>query len=175
MLLSKQFIRWVVGFFVLLAVVAGILRIWAYRLEKNNSEYELVVSGNASEAELVRFLDSGYDILVSDTLTQLERRKLTGGREKAAKLLASRNASIWYPAALYLGVLGDQRSVPYLIRGLHHPAWRSRPRVVSYLQTLTGQNYGDRKEEWIKWWSGVNINSRFDFTCITTQEFRHPR
>jgi hypothetical protein len=175
MLLSKQTLKWVVGVLGLVALVGGILLFWGYRLEKNNAELETVLHGNASEAELVRFLDSGYEILVSNTLTTLEHRKLAGGKEKAAKLLKSRNASIWYAAALYLGVLNDQRSVPYLIRGLTHPAWRSRSRVVSYLQNLTGQNLGENKDAWIKWWSASNMDRGFDFTCVTTQQFTHPR
>lgn len=168
MLLSKRTIVWIVVFLVPLA--AG-LAWWDHRLEKNNAAYELVTNGDPSEAELVGFLDSNYPILVSGTLTALEHRKLAGGREKAAKLLTSRDPHIWYVAALYLGAIGDQRTVPYLIRGLTHPAWRSRPRVVNYLQNLTGQNYGENKEEWIKWWSARNSN-KFDFTCVTTQEWR---
>ncbi len=175
MLLSKRTVTWIVRILVLLAFVAGVLVLWDYRLEKNNVALEFVLHGNPSEAELVGFLDSGYEILVSNTLTTLEHRKLAGGREKAANLLTSRNGSIWYGAALYLGSLGDQRSVPYLIRGLNHPAWRSRHRVVSYLQTLTGQNYGERKEEWINWWSAQSKAGGFDFTCVTTQQFTQPR
>jgi hypothetical protein len=168
MLLSKRTITWMVGLLVLLA--AG-LAWWDYRREKNTAAYELLIHGNPSEAELMGFLDSDYEILVSNTLSTLEHRKLAGGREKAANLLTSRDPHIWYVAALYLGAIGDQRSVPYLIRGLTHPAWRSRPRVVNYLQNLTGQNYGEKKEEWIKWWSAQK-NDKFDFTCVTTQEWR---
>ena len=172
MLLSKRTITWLVGLLLILAAVGGRLAWRVHRLEKNYAAYELVIHGNPSEAELVGFLDSDYGILVLNTLTTLEHRKLAGGREKAANLLTSRDPRIWYAASLYLGAIGDQRSVPYLIRGLTHPAWRSRPRVVNYLQNLTGQNYGENKEEWIKWWSAQN-NDKFDFTCVTTQEWRN--
>jgi len=173
MLLSKRTFKWIVSVLVVLAVVAGMLFLWGYRLERNNAALEMVLHGNPSEGELVQFLDSHYEILVSNTLTTLEHRRLVGGKEKAAKLLNSRNASIWYAAALYLGSLGDQRSIPYLIRGLTHPAWRSRPRVVNFLQALTGQNYAEKKEDWVTWWLAQGREREFDFTCVTTQEWRN--
>jgi hypothetical protein len=173
MLLSKRTMTWIAGPVVFLAAVFGGLAYWAHRLEQKNAAYELVIHGNPSEAQLVDFLDSNYAVLVSNTLTALERRKLVGGREKAAKLLTSRDPQIWHPASLYLGAIGDQRSVPYLIRGLTHPAWRSRKRLLNHLQHLTGQSYGEGKEDWIKWWLAQN-NAEFDFSCVTTQEWRNP-
>jgi hypothetical protein len=155
-----------VGAMILLTTV-GVVAIWSHILSRRVEAYDLVESRNASEEQLVSFLNSSDDILLDNALSALEFRKAPGGREQAAKLLAHPHLYVWYCASLYLGAIGDQRSVPYLIRGLDHPAWRSRPRVVSYLKNLTGMDFGEKKEEWIKWWLAQQAGRVFDFKCNT--------
>lgn len=141
---------------------------WIHVANKHVEAVNLVIQGNPTEEQLVSFLKSKDRILLSNTLTVLERRRVAGGKEMAANLLTHPDPYVWFGASLYLGSLGDQRSVPYLIRGLDHPAWRSRPRVVSYLRSLTGQDYDDRKEEWIKWWAEQHQGTLFNFASVTT-------
>jgi hypothetical protein len=110
---------------------------------------------------LLRYSDA---IVLKNTLTQFEFSGSDAGRERAAELLRNPDSYVSYCASLYLGAIGDQRCVPYLIRGLDHPAWRSRPRVVRYLKNLTGQDFGESKDKWIQWWNAQYPNTQFNFT-----------
>ncbi|MEO0586668.1 MAG: hypothetical protein AAF078_03425 [Planctomycetota bacterium] len=71
---------------------------------------------------------------------------------------------VWFNAALYLGSLDETDSVPYLIKGLRHPARRAYPEIVSALQGMTGQTYGQSQVDWVKWWETTHPNSTFEFT-----------
>jgi len=103
-------------------------------------------------------------IVLNNTLNQFERSRSSAGGEGAAELLRHPDRYVSYSASLYLGAIGDPRSIPYLIRGLDHPAWRSRPRVVKYLKSLTHEDFGENKDAWIRWWTTQNVGSNFDFT-----------
>jgi HEAT repeat protein len=137
-----------------------------YSLNKRAETYRLVTEGKPTDEQLVSFLKSNDKIILSNALALLEHRKTSAGRELAVKLLTHPDPYVWHPASLYLAALGDQRSVPYLIRGLDHPARRSRPRVVTYLRDLTGEDFGEKKQDWINWWSAGHPLTNFDFTCI---------
>jgi hypothetical protein len=150
-----------IGVLLLAFVVTGL-----YRLQEQADALELVMSGNPTTEQLIKFLGSGNPTLLDNTLTILEQRKATGGRESAARLLKSDNLYVWFCASLYLGAIGDERSIPYLIRGLSHPARNDRTRVVSYLKNMTGNDFGENKEEWVRWWVAQHGKS-FDFTCST--------
>ncbi|SPE60412.1 exported hypothetical protein [Verrucomicrobia bacterium] len=95
-----------------LALTLGVCGIWAHYLAKRNEAIQLVTEGNPSDEQLLGFLQSSDRILLLNTLTLLEHRKTPAGRERAAKLLAHPDLYVWYCASLYLGAVGDQRSVP---------------------------------------------------------------
>ncbi|MDB6026194.1 MAG: hypothetical protein JWM68_2417 [Verrucomicrobiales bacterium] len=165
---SKHRVGASLGIAILIAI--GAAEWWVHRLQKRVDDIERVWEGKASDTELVNFLASNDKILLSNTLTELEHRRVVGGRDSAAKLLTDPDIHVWYCAGLYLGCLGDKRSIPCLIRGLDHPAWRSRPRVVEYLKSMTGQDFGEEKQAWVAWWSAQNNNEKFDFSWDKTQQ-----
>ena len=174
MALSKKSLATVATIGSLLVLILAAVILWDYRLNKRVQAYQLITEGNPSDEQLLNFLKSNDQIILENTLRLLEHRKVLAGREPGIKLLTNPDLYIWYPASLYLGALGDQRSVPYLIRGLDHPAWRSRPRVVAYLKVLTGQDFGERKQDWISWWSAKQPQSAFDFTCVKPPQVAAP-
>jgi hypothetical protein len=134
------------------------------QLQKLNTARELAMEGHPTVEQMLALLDYSDTIVLNNTLTQFEHSGSDAGRERAVELLRHSDIYVSYCSALYLGSIGDQRSVPYLIRGLDHPAWRSRPRLVRYLKTLTQQDFGENKHEWVQWWKSQNSGSSFDFT-----------
>src|SRR6059036_2806813 len=106
-------------------------------LEKLNTARQLAMEGHPTPQQLVSLLGYSDTIVLNNALTQLERSRSDVGRGRAVELLRHPDLYVWYCSSMYLGAIGDQRSVPYLIRGLDHPAWRSRPRVLGYLKNLT--------------------------------------
>jgi len=122
------------------------------------------MEGHPSVEQMLHLLQRSDIIVLKNTLTLFEFSGDPAGRERAAELLKHTDRYVSYCACLYLGAIGDQRSIPYLIRGLDHPASRSRPRVVKYLKSLTGQDFGENKTAWIRWWSAQNVGLAFDFT-----------
>jgi len=133
-------------------------------LEDLNAAQHLAMEGHPTVEQMLHLLQYSDTIVLNNTLTQFERSGSRAGTERAVELLRHPDRYVSYSASLYLGAIGDQRSIPYLIRGLDHPAWRSRPRVMNYLKSLTRQDFGENKDAWIQWWNAQNPGSRFDFT-----------
>jgi hypothetical protein len=119
---------------------------------------------------LVKRLDSADGDVVRGTLFILEHRRSPAGREKALGLLKSEDDYIWFNAALYLSAISDANSIPYLIKGLRHPAYMSRDEVESDLLKLTGQPFGGDQSAWIKWWQDSRPESGFDFRYARDRE-----
>ena len=134
------------------------------QLQKLVAAQQLAMEGSPTVEQMVGLLDYSDAIVLKNTMTQLEHSGSDAGRERAVELLGHSDIYVSYCSALYLGSIGDQRSVPYLIRGLDHPASRSRPRLVRYLKTLTHQDFGENKDQWVGWWKSQNSGSSFDFT-----------
>jgi hypothetical protein len=118
---------------------------------------------------IVRNLEADTGSLVSGSLDVLAERKYAGAQTRGRELLRSRDEYVWFSAALYLGKLGDSAAVPYLIKGLRHPAWRAHAQVVVELQALTGQAIGNDFEAWRQWWVAQHPGESFNF------EMRGPR
>jgi len=129
---------------------------------------DITQGGHATIEQLVSYLDYSNILVLKGALSELEFRRSDAGRERAAQLLQHRDLYVWYCASLYLGAIGDQRSVPYLIRGLDHLAWRHRPKLLGYLRSLTHQDFGENKDAWIQWWTSQHPGSSFDFTTKRT-------
>jgi len=117
----------------------------------------------ASGEELAKDLYSSNGDTVRSALYRLENRKDPAGRNAACKLLESDDDYIWFNAGLYLASIGDEKSIPYLIKGLKHPAWRSHAQVASYLQQLTGQKHARDQKKWIAWWKATHPGTTFSF------------
>jgi len=66
--------------------------------------------------------------------------------------LSSNDAYIWFNAALLVGRNGGDQSIPYLIKGMNHAAFKSREEVKRTLISLTGRNFGDDFEQWKQWY-----------------------
>ena len=132
-------------------------------LETLNAARQLAMEGHPTVEQMLQLLQYSDTIILNNTLTQFEFSGNPAGRERAVDLLSHADRYVSYTASLYLGAIGDQRSIPYLIRGLDHPAWRSRPRVLNYLKRLTREDFGENKDAWIRWWNAQNVGAKFDF------------
>ena len=97
----------------------------------------------------------------------LQERKSRAAITEATRDLQSSDPYVWFNAALYLGDLGVPSAVPYLIKGLRHPAYRSHSEVAALLQTLTGQSFGTDFQAWKTWWESQNSNDSFNFKIET--------
>ena len=100
------------------STVGCLLAVWwftARYFENRVAVLNAVMDGNPSIEQLVGFLDYSDAIILNNTLTRLEFARADAGRERAAVLLRHDNLYVWYCASLYLGAIGDQRSIPYLI------------------------------------------------------------
>jgi|GEM_PF-673178 len=150
-----------------LVVASGVGGTLAYR-GLTRSEFGLfiledVLGVRVSSDILAQNLSSQDRDLVMTGLDLLEERRDPAGRETAHKLLESDDDYIWFNASMYLAAIEDQKSVPYLIKGLRHPAWRAHDRVAAYLETLTGQEFRKDQRKWIDWWKETNPELDFDF------------
>jgi hypothetical protein len=124
----------------------------------------LALGGNSiSSSTLVANLSSPDRNLVMTSLDLLGQRKDPAGQQQARTLLLSKDDYIWFNAALYLGAINDSQAIPYLIKGLKHPASRAYPDVVRELQAITGQNFGMDQAKWIAWWQQQNPTASFSF------------
>lgn len=149
--------------FIIIAVVVSGGGILVYK-GITKSTMGLIVAGDyVSSDTIVTNLSSEDRDLVMSSLHILSEREDPSGREKAYKLLQSEDNYIWFNACQYLAELGDTNSVPYLIKGLDHPAWRSHNQVADYLKTLTGKSFGKDQEKWVQWWENKCPESRFSF------------
>ena len=117
-----------------------------------------------SEDKIVRNLHSRDRGLIITSLSILKRRNDFSGREQARKLLSHQDNHVWLNAALYLASVGDEDSIPYLIKGLSHPAYQSYDEVATYLKALTGKDFGKNQKKWMLWWKENYPQSNFDFS-----------
>jgi hypothetical protein len=125
----------------------------------------LLLMGDTVKAEsLVANLDSTDHDLVMTSLGILADRADPAGRAKAKDLLESEDNYIWFNAALYLGSIGEAEAIPYLVKGLKHPARRSHDEVVALLESMTDQAFGKNQEKWIEWWKTEHPDSAFVFS-----------
>jgi HEAT repeat protein len=146
-----------------IACVLLAARLVVRHLEALNAARQLAMEGHPTVEQMLQLLQYSDTIILNNTLTQFEFSGNPAGRERAVDLLNHSDRYVSYTASLYLGAIGDQRSIPYLIRGLDHPAWRSRPRVLNYLKRLTREDFGESKDAWIRWWNRQNVGAKFDF------------
>ena len=126
-------------------------------------EMEMSAPGLVGSRTLTECLSSDDRDLVMTALNILEERRDPAGKEKALELLSSDDDYIWFNAAQYLGAIKEQASVPYLIKGLKHPAWGAHDEVAARLEDLTAQEFGKDQKKWIAWWREKNPADAFDF------------
>ncbi len=93
----------------------------------------------------------------------LQDRKSRAAINEATRDLQSADPYVWFNSALYLGELGEHAAVPYLIKGLRHPAHRAHGEAAAHLQAITGQSFGTNFQAWKTWWENQNPASNFDF------------
>lgn len=161
--MSKNFRRFLIALFAIIGCLGAGGWLINHHLQKLLAARTLATEGHPRVEQMVQLLQSSDTIVINNALTRFERSGSDAGKERAAELLHHSDSYVWYCSSLYLGSIGDARSIPFLIRGLDHPAWRSKPRVVQYLTNLTHQDFGENKDEWIRWWKSQNSNSPFDF------------
>ncbi len=80
----------------------------------------------------------------------------------ALKDLTSSDPYLWLNAAEYLGAIGDNASVPYLIKALRHTAWREDDETKQRLVSLTGTNLYTFNG-WQQWWIASHPGGHFDW------------
>lgn len=88
----------------------------------------------------------------------LSNRKDPSGVPQALVLLESSDDYVWLNAATYLGTCDKKESVPYLIKGIRHTAWRTKDERLLMLQHLTGQKFGNDFSTWQNWWENESGN-----------------
>lgn len=89
---------------------------------------------------------------------------------KPHELLLSPNPYTWLNAALSLAAEGDRECIPYLIKSLRNPPYMDYDEPGSYLQQLTGKQFGPRDfRAWRDWWKQTHPNSIFDFGAPVRQ------
>jgi HEAT repeat protein len=113
-------------------------------------------------AELVRNLDAADPDKVSDSLVLLKDRRDPDGIGKATRLLSSDNHDVWINAALYVGAMEKEISVPYLIKALRSADDRQADEIQSDLRSITGESLGGANAG-RKWWLAKNPGSSFNF------------
>lgn len=100
----------------------------------------------------------------------LEAKHDPSGKQMARELLKSDDDYIWLNAATYLGSIGDTEAVPYLIKGLKHPAYRTYPEIAAHLLSLTGKGFGLDQVKWIEWWRTENPKATFEFRYLNLEK-----
>jgi hypothetical protein len=101
--------------------------------------------------------------LLQSSLYNLRQRRSPLAQETARQLLDDSESHVWLSAALYLGALKDQASVPYLVKALRHTAYLSRPETLHLLREITGTNYYEF-EDWTNWWGSRPLPMGFDWS-----------
>ena len=160
--MTRKGCRYIVAFLTVLGSLFVVGWLVERHLEDLAAARELAMEGHPTPEQVVLLLGYTDTIVLNNTLTKLERSKSGIGRERAVELLGHSDLYVWHCASMYLGAIGDERSIPYLIRGLDHPAWRSRPRLVGYLTNLTREDFGEDKKAWVRWWNSQHPGVSFD-------------
>jgi hypothetical protein len=148
-----------------LATVSLAIAALAIRCPLARTAFAQTTSANPTPSEnIVNNLSSSDADSVMTSLDSLKLRKDPAGQQQARKLLASSDDYLWFNAALYLAAIKDPQAIPYLVKGLKHPAWRAYPEVLRDLQDLTHQRFDMNQATWIDWWKKQNPTSTFSFT-----------
>jgi hypothetical protein len=114
-------------------------------------------------SQLARNLDCTDTDVVRESLGILADRRNPIAADRAVVLLKSPDDYVWLNSANYLGGLGREEAVPYLIKGLRHTASRSDGERVTDLQHITGQSFGTNFVAWSNWWAQAHSTAAFDF------------
>jgi hypothetical protein len=117
---------------------------------------------------VARNLESRNTNLIYSSLSVLATRKDPLATESALLLLRSHDEYMWLNAALYLGSCENLESVPFLIKGLRHPAWRTHSKCAELLRDLTGEDYGTDAVKWRRWWTQSHPMADFQFWSSDT-------
>ena len=157
--MKRRHITWVL---VPLAL-AGIIILAAQRSEYGINMLQQFAPALLPSSQLARNLERTDPGVVRESLATLARRKDPVGTERAIALLKNPDPYVWLNAAHYLGGIGRQEAVPYLIKGLRHSAWRSDAERVVDLERITGQSLGTNFAAWSNWWVMGQTNVVFDF------------
>lgn len=157
----KLYVLAVVG--LLLLVLGG----WLFLHYGARSEFLMVMLANRPalmpSGAVAQNLDDETGSLVYSSLGVLANRRYAGAQPKARELLQSTDEYTWFNAALYLGKLRDPAAVPYLIKGLRHPAHIAHAEAVADLQAITGQTIGNDFAAWRQWYVTQHPDQQFDF------------
>lgn len=100
--------------------------------------------------------------LILASLDVLAERKSEIVRVEANELLGSAEPYLWLNAAIYLGEIGDQNAVPYLIKAFRHTAYRDlnmRRRLLNELTQVEFPTF----EGWTNWWGSREVPPGFDW------------
>ncbi len=124
---------------------------------------ELAGLAAGDSEDLLAALSSNDRDTVLVALSLLTERGDPVGKAKALDLLQSDDSYVWLNAAIYLGRIGEKSAVPYLIKGLDHPAERAHGEIADLLESLTGEDFGMDQSRWIAWWRRKNPRSEFEF------------
>lgn len=155
--------KWVVIICLSAVVLFGLIGWGVYRAVTGTSTGLILSGGAVGSGKLVENLSSDDRDLVMTSLHILRERRDPAGVAKARTLLESTDDCIWFNAAIYLGAVGDADAIPYLIKGLKHPAYRSYPEVAAELHDLTGESFGVDQAKWIAWWEKAKPGAVFSF------------
>lgn len=149
----------------LVLLVLGLYLFWDHETHSDTGVglLDLVSPSLMPTSRLVQNLKSDDTDLQRESLGVLTERKDPAALAAALPLLKSKDAYVWFNAALYLGSLKRQEAVPYLIKGLRHQASRSWVECANDLTAITGQKFGTDFKKWHEWWEKTHPNSDFDF------------
>ncbi|NOU36969.1 MAG: HEAT repeat domain-containing protein [Kiritimatiellaceae bacterium] len=99
--------------------------------------------------------------ILSMTLLILHKKQDPCGLAAAIPLLRDRRYNVWQNAAAYLGSFGQVEAVPYLIKWLQTS--KKTFYSTTYLQSITGEDFGSDFERWKAWWETQNPGVEFDW------------
>jgi hypothetical protein len=119
--------------------------------------------GLVSSSRLVGNLGTNDPDTIRQSLGALDDNRDPAGIAAAIPLLKSDDDYVWLNAALYLGSFGKTESIPYLIKGLRHTAYRSAPDMVNDLRSMTGQSFGQNYRAGHDWWTSQHHGNDIDF------------
>lgn len=150
---------------IIIIALCGIIggSVYIYKWSTESTLGIMLSRKNISSEKLVENLSSKDRNLVMTSLSILSNRKSPLGKEKAYELLESKDDYIWFNACQYLAILKDMKSVPYLIKGLKHPASRSYDGTALLLKELTKESFGKDQKKWIAWWEKNHPDESFSF------------
>ena len=141
---------------ILLVLLAGFL-IW------NSQTLGFLWTMAKPASSLASDLDSGDPDAMREALGMLMSRGNKEYANKAIPLLQHADDYVWFNAALYLGSCNRKEAIPYLIKGLKHPASRAHEECRQLLVKLTGKDFGKVFPYWRNWYETAYPNEKFDW------------